>query len=122
MSTGSSKLGDVITLRVRDTSSDELITRAGGRSPFAAIGSVRPESLVVTQPPAPREALRVLGTVVDSDGGSFVLCQLGTAPPVVVRVGQKIGDYELSSVNKAAAAFTLPDGGHVELQVPRAGA
>jgi ABC-type hemin transport system substrate-binding protein len=95
MSTGSSKLGDVITLRVRDTSSDELITRAGGRSPFAAIGSVRPESLVVTQPPA---------------------------PPVVVRVGQKIGDYELSSVNKAAAAFTLPDGGHVELQVPRAGA
>ena len=118
----SSKAGDVIRPRSRDTSSDELIGRAAERSPFATIGSVKAESLVVTQPSAPREILRVLGTVVDTDGGSFVLCQLGTARPVVVRIGQKVGDYELSSVNKAAAVFTLVGGGRVELQVPRAGA
>jgi hypothetical protein len=120
MSTRSRKIGGSITLRSRDTSSDELIARAAGRDPFS-IGSVKAESIVVERGPAPRETLRVLGTVVDSAGGSFVLCQLGTAPATLVRIGQKIGDYELSSVNKATAVFTLADGGRVELQVPRAG-
>jgi hypothetical protein len=97
-----------------------LISSAAGRDPFS-IGNVKAESLIVEQPAPPRETLRVLGTVVDSDGASFALCQLGTAPAAIVRIGQKIGDYELRSVNKATAVFTLVDGERVELRVPRAG-
>ena len=121
MHTSASKAGDVIAVRSRDTSSDELIARAAGRDPFSTIGSTKPESLVVEEPPASRDALRVLGTVVDAEGGSFVLCQLGAAQPVLLRIGETIGDYELRSVNKGTAVFKLAGGGRVELLVSRAG-
>lgn len=74
-------------------------------------------SSLVNEPP-----LRVLGTVVDSAGGSFALCQLGTTQAVIVRIGQRIGDYELRRVQKGSVVFATSDGGSVELRVPRAGA
>lgn len=116
-----SKIGAAIILRPRDTSSDDLIGRSVERDPFSMTRTTNAESLVVDQHVIPREPLRVLGTVVDSTGGSFVLCQLGAARPILLRIGQRIGDYELNSVDKATAIFTLTGGGRVELRVPRAG-
>jgi hypothetical protein len=67
------------------------------------------------------EILRLIGTVVDSNGGSFVLCQLGTNPTRVLRVGQELGPYELHSISQGAAIFLTADGQRLELRVPKTG-
>ena len=113
---------EIPTPTVAETASDALIARAAERDPFV-VG--RPEA--ESPPPAPEsvaiaQPLRVLGTVVDSAGGSFALCQLGAAQAVVIRVGQRIGHYELRRVEKASAVFATSDSGRIELHVPRAGA
>lgn len=107
---------------LRDTTPDDLIARAVERAPFTSIERVQ------TDPPAPQpqaividEPLRVLGTVVDSLGGSFALCQLGAAQAVILRVGQRVGSYELRSIGKGRALFVNSDGESVERRVPRAG-
>jgi len=79
-------------------------------------------SSTTAQPIGDEPPLRVLGTVVDSVGGSFALCQLGSTQPVVLRIGQRIGDYELRRVEKAGAFFSTPDSGRIERRIPRAGA
>ena len=108
---------------VADRASDALIARALERDPFAVMtrpDSESPQSAPTNAAIAP--PLRVLGTVVDSVGGSFVLCQLGAAQAVVLHIGQRIGDYELRRVEKASAVFATSDSGRIELHVPRAGA
>jgi hypothetical protein len=114
---------EIPTPTVAETASDALIARAAERDPFVVVGRLEsesprpaPDSVAIAQP------LRVLGTVVDSAGGSFALCQLGAAQAVVLRVGQRIGGYELRRVEKASAVFTTSDSGRIELHVPRAGA
>jgi hypothetical protein len=52
----------------------------------------------------------VLGTVLAAGGGSFALCQMGSSPPVVVRVGESIGGFTLRSVDKGRAVFLSPQG------------
>lgn len=105
----------------------ELIERAIERDPFSAtrqstapplVGST--ETLVgpVTSSP---EALRLIGTVVDSSGDSFVLCQLGNAPSRVLRVGQELGPYQLRSISQGSAAFMSSDGQRLELRVNKTG-
>ena len=108
---------------VADTIADDLLARAQDRDPFFAVQTTAVQSSAPATPSTALEPpLRVLGTVVDSTGGSFALCQLGATPPVVLRVGQRIGDYELRGVEKAAAVFFRPDSGRVERRVARAGA
>lgn len=114
---------EIPTPAVAETVSDALIARAAERDPFVVVGRTESES----PPPAPAsvavaQPLHVLGTVVDSAGGSFALCQLGAAQAVVLRIGQRIGDYELRRVEKASAVFATSDSGRIELHVPRAGA
>jgi hypothetical protein len=67
------------------------------------------------------EVLRLVGTVVDSSGGSFVLCQLGAGSARVLRVGQEVGVYQLHSISQGAAVFVTGDGQRLELRVPKAG-
>ena len=54
--------------------------------------------------------IRLLGTVVFVQGGGFVTCQIGNERPVMVRVGEKIGNYTLKSVARGSAVFTGPSG------------
>jgi hypothetical protein len=109
--------------RILDTTSDELLTRATERHPFSHVVHAPPPTQPVGTAPTAvsTDTLRVLGTVVDSLGGSFALCQLGAAPPVLLRTGQKIGEYELRSVDKAIVVFSTIDGRRAERRVPRAG-
>lgn len=110
------------SLVIADTTADSLIEHAVGRNPFSSRDQITTES-PATPPPAVNEPLlRVLGTVVDSAGGSFALCQLGATQAVIVRVGQRIGDYELRRIEKGSVVFAGSDGASVELRVPRAGA
>lgn len=107
---------------IAETASDELVARAIEHDPFAAGGRVDSEPPPAPANVAPAQPLRVLGTVVDSAGGSFALCQLGAAQAVILRVGQRLGGYELRRVEKASAVFATSDSGRVEVHVPRAGA
>jgi hypothetical protein len=107
---------------VADTTPDELIARAAERDPFSdGSAAIVPSSTTAPPTSGDDQPLRVLGTVVDSAGGSFALCQLGTTQPVVVRVGQRIGDYELRRVEKAGALFATRHGGRIERRIPKAG-
>jgi len=108
---------------IADTAPDALLERAAERDPFTSANRIETAS-TATAPAAiaSEQPLRVLGTVVDSVGGSFALCQLGATQAVIVRVGQRIGAYGLQRVGKGSAVFTMSNGDSVELRVPRAGA
>lgn len=53
--------------------------------------------------------LRLLGTVVNGAAG-FAVCQLATDAPRIVRIGERIGDLTLISVEQARALFRTPSG------------
>ena len=106
---------------IADTTPDELIVRAVERDPFAGHKPAAPATPPTPSPIVEEQALKVLGTVVDSLGANMAICQLGAAPAVVLHVGQRLGAYELRRVEKTSAIFLTPEGGRVERQVPRAG-
>ncbi len=111
-----------------DTTSDDLVDEALDHDPFAptrtrpATRYGTPAVIALNAPPPPPPAtLRLLGTVVEIDGASFALCQLGADQPHVVRVGQKIGGFLLRSISQGVATFTSAEGERVELRVPKTG-
>jgi hypothetical protein len=65
--------------------------------------------------------IRLLGTVVFVQGGGFVTCQIGNERPVMVRVGEKIGNYTLKSVARGSAVFTGPTGETLQVAAPQPG-
>jgi hypothetical protein len=71
--------------------------------------------------PAPAGDLRLIGTVVSPDGGGFVMCQLGTETPRVVRLGERIGPYALVGVHQGRARFRSESGELLDVTVPKAG-
>jgi hypothetical protein len=111
-----------------DTTTDELVEDAIERDPFSPTRerpSVRygspPAPVILNKAPVPVAVLRLVGTVVDPDGGSFVVCQLGDAGARTLRVGQRVGDYELRTITQGAATFVTRDGNRLELRVPKNG-
>lgn len=87
--------------------------------PFRMPGEALPSDSVV-ESLAPASAIQLIGTAV-SDGGGFVMCQLGSDPPRLVRVGQSIGGFTLLSVGRGRAAFRDRAGQALDLRVPKAG-
>lgn len=79
-----------------------------------------PGELVVAAPTVRTEQLKVLGTVVTTAGSGFAMCQLGSEPPTIVRVGQKIGVYILKRVARGSATFASPSG-EVVIAAPQPG-
>jgi len=68
-----------------------------------------------------REGLvRLLGTAVVDNAGGFVMAQVGSATPQMVRVGEVVGDLTLRSIARGSAEFTRQDGTLVTLGVPAA--
>jgi len=90
--------------------------------PAVRYGAAPPAQVAQSGGPAgyPAEqasALRLLGTVVDSAGGSFAVCQLGNATARVVRVGESCGSYRLRSIAQGIALFVDDGGERLELRV-----
>ena len=79
-----------------------------------------PGELVQAPTPSRSQQLKVLGTVVVTDGASFAMCQMGSEPPVIVRVGQQIGSYTLKRVARGKAVFASPSG-EIEIAAPQPG-
>ena len=108
---------------IADAAPDSLIARAVERDPFTAARRQGADTTATAAATAGKEEpVRVLGTVVDSAEGSFALCQLGARAAVILRIGQRIGDYELRRIEKGSVVFATPDGGRLELRIQRAGA
>ena len=79
-----------------------------------------PGELVEAPTPSRSQQLKVLGTVVVTSGASFAMCQIGSEPPVIVRVGQQIGSYTLKRVARGKAVFASPSG-EIEIAAPQPG-
>jgi hypothetical protein len=63
----------------------------------------------------------LIGTAVMSDGGGFAMCQWGTEPPKLVRVGERVGTLTLKVVARGRATFADAGGRLMEIRVPKAG-
>ena len=79
-----------------------------------------PGELVVPAALPRTEQVRVLGTVVSTTGAGFAMCQLGSEPPTIVRIGEKIGVYTLKRVSRGSATFAGP-AGDVVIAAPQPG-
>lgn len=93
--------------------------RQAPASPYRLPGEADPIAPTPTGPRAPQ--LRVLGTVVFTSGGGFATCQVGNERPMIVRVGEKIGNYTLKRVARGSAVFTGPTGDSVTVAAPQPG-
>lgn len=113
-----------------DTTSD-VVRLASARHPFrperrppAERFRMPGESLVGeadTMAPAQATGLRLIGTAVTAPGRGFAMCQAGDAAPRLVRVGETLAGFTLRSVERGRALFRAPDGGTLDLRVPKAG-
>lgn len=66
------------------------------------------ESDVAVRAAAPRPV--VLGTAITADGTSFAMCQTADATVVKARVGGKVGEYAVVSIERGRVTFRAPDG------------
>lgn len=87
--------------------------RAGGRLPNAWAAAAPPAETVL---PVSVAAIRLLGTVIRPNG-SFALCQLPTDAPRIVRLGEKLGEMTLISIEQGRATFQAPHGGRLDLSL-----
>jgi type IV pilus biogenesis protein PilP len=68
---------------------------------------------------APRPA--VLGTVLSTDGSNFATCQLPGGRPTLVRVGDRLGDYTVTSIGRDVVTFKTAGGATIEVTTKRPG-
>ena len=111
-----------IVPRVRDEG--EIVREAALRSPFDAVAPVAPlqmASTVVQQSAPPPVRPRLVGTVVEAQGGGFVVVEMPDARMQLVRIGERAGDLRLRSVAANEAVFYDAQGGKVALRTSRAG-
>ncbi len=72
--------------------------------------------------PAPAPVLPVvLGTAAMGDGRGFATCQLGDGNAVIVRVGDKLGQYTVKSIERGRVAFTTAAGKALEIPALKTG-
>lgn len=90
------------------------------RTPAVAVDDAPPAPRDTTPVPPPT-VVRLLGTVVRA-GDSFALCQLQSDPPRIVRVGERLGDLLLLSIEQGRAVFRTRDGSRVDLSLNTPGA
>jgi hypothetical protein len=75
------------------------------------------ESVAATPPARPV----VLGTAIASDGSSFATCQLESSRLLMVRVGDKVGDYLVKSIDRGRVVFQTAAGERFEILALRPG-
>ena len=67
-------------------------------------------------PKAPTVAPVVLGTAVSDATRSFATVQLGDSHATIMRVGGKIGEYTVKSIERGHVVFTTPSGKKLDIQ------
>jgi hypothetical protein len=99
---------------------NNLLEGAVAAAPFTSAREPLTSRLEPSPPMSNAQQLQLVGTVVDSDGDSFVLVSATGGPARVVRVNETIAGYRLRSISQGSAVFSrMTDGERVELRVPR---
>jgi hypothetical protein len=105
----------------------ELVHAAANSAPFGGEPSAgapmlaTPVLLESAPTPAPVRP-RLVGTVVQGNGGGFVIVEMPDARMQLVRVGEQAGELRLRSVSAGEAVFDDPRGRRVSLRTPAPGA
>ncbi len=68
------------------------------------------EEAFVEMEPVPPVPPVVRGTVVGENGRSFAMCALDGASTVIVRVGDRLGDFTVRSIARGVVEFSTPSG------------
>ena len=63
----------------------------------------------------------VLGTAAMGEGRGFATCQLGDGRPVIVRAGDKLGDYTVKAIERGRVVFTTAAGKALEISALKTG-
>jgi hypothetical protein len=78
------------------------------------------EAAPATTAPEPPKPI-VLGTALAADGTSFATCQFESSRLLMVRVGDRVGDYVVKTIARGRVVFATPAGKTFEVLAPRAG-
>ena len=111
----------------REGSSIARVMEAVNNDPFHPLRRrparrLRPAGGQVVEAVADRGlSVQVIGTAVSADGGGFAMCAWGGAPPRIVRIGERVGDWTLRAVTPGAAQFTSSTGATVIVRIAKAG-
>jgi hypothetical protein len=89
--------------------------RSAPASPYRMPGEADPNAKPRVEPMKPF----VLGTAVATDGHHFATLQLGDAAPKLVRVGDKIGEWVVKSIERGKVVLVSTEGTRAELVAPR---
>jgi hypothetical protein len=73
------------------------------------------EDAYVEAEPIDVSQLLVLGTVVGAGNRTFAMCSLNGAPTVIVRVGERVGDFTVRSIKRGVVEFSTASGERFEI-------
>ena len=76
-----------------------------------------PDAEPAPEPPKPV----VLGTAIGGAGGNFATVQLGSGRPTSVRVGDKVGIYTVTRIERGKVLFTSQSGERLEVSAAKQG-
>src|SRR5262249_12666211 len=88
--------------------------RSAPSAPYRMPDEKSPEVKQAADPPKPL----VLGTGVANDGKSFATMQLGDDRPMLMRVGDKIGEWVVRAIDRGKVTIINSSGGRADLVVP----
>ena len=91
--------------------------RAAPSAPYRMPGERDRNEAPAVEPMRPQ----VLGTAVATDGRSFATLQLGDGSPVLVRVGDKIGEWTVKAIGRGKVTLVTVGGARADLSVPKPG-
>lgn len=102
-----------VTVDVRAAVEKDLFSpdRTAPAERYRVPGESEPAAAVVVEAPKPV----VLGTAVSGTGRSFATCQLGDGQPIIVRVGDRIGEYTVKTIERGRVVFTTAKGTLLEV-------
>lgn len=82
-------------------------------------GEVEEEAAADGEPPTRRSPPRLLGTIVATGAGrSFAICAMGRGQPVMLHVGERLGDFTVAEIARGRVVFTTPAGERVVVENP----
>ena len=91
--------------------------RSAPDTPYRMPGEARADEAPKPEPAKPV----VLGTAVATDGRSFATVQLGADHPMLVHVGDKIGEWAVRVIARGKLTLVTSDGVRAEITVPKPG-
>jgi hypothetical protein len=89
--------------------------RSAPANPYRMPGEADPNAKPRVEPMKPF----VLGTAVATDGRHFATLQLGDSGPKLVRVGDKIGEWVVKSIERGKVVLVSTEGTRAELVAPK---